>query len=673
MSGARKTALIAGGLFLLNVAINAPLFLPGEHKYRDSIEGGYASMAKFISEHPNPFGWNPLQYKGLPTHDWYLPLLPYTSAAAINILPFLKPEHVYRLIVVTIVCFGPVTMFLFVLEFTRSRRWSLAAALSYMFFSLGYLLFPAIKADQGFTYVPWRIQVLVKYGEGPHNVGLVLIPLALIACWRAANGRRFSQLALAAAALAAVTLTNWIAGIALAWCCLMMLLAGPASSAETGFLGRRILLASLLAYLLACFWLTPEFIATTFLNWPADAFGYKTDETKYQLMAILFAVPAAIAAIFRWWPKRYYLCFLLLCLCGFGWVVSLHYWYGIDVIPESRRYAIEVEFFLFAAIVEILRVIFTGGHRIARDVLFVVTGLLLPYFPYQQPWTYLTRTWIMLRPASRDTSLEYQVAERLAALKPQGRVFVFGGTRFRLNSWVPLAQVGGTFESGLRNRGATHLAYHIQKGSERPIEERGNDALNMMRAAGVEYAALHGPGSREHWRDIRDPDLVASKLEPVWREGDDAIYRVPFHGLANFVVPIEIPFSLPVAKGAGDIVKYVQAMDHPDRPRVDVEWQGNNRIVLRSPTVPEGELITLRVSHHSGWSASQDGRSIPVRSDPMGNLLLEPHPSLRPSVFRLDYWPSWQQIINSLVSLCAAAGCILGVRRERRRFNGVSE
>jgi hypothetical protein len=149
MSGARKTALIAAGLFLLNVAINAPFFLPGEHKYRDSIEGGYASMAKFISEHPNPFGWNPLQYKGLPTHDWYLPLLPYTSAIAINILPFLKPEHVYRLIVVTIVCFGPVTMFLFMLEFTRTRRWSLAAALLYMFFSMGYLLFPAIKAGSG--------------------------------------------------------------------------------------------------------------------------------------------------------------------------------------------------------------------------------------------------------------------------------------------------------------------------------------------------------------------------------------------------------------------------------------------------------------------------------------------------------------------------------------------
>ena len=78
-------------------------------------------MAKFVSENPNPFGWNPLQYKGLPTHDWYLPVLPYSSAVAIKVLPFLRPDHVYRLLVVTCVCLGPVTMFLFVLEFTRTR------------------------------------------------------------------------------------------------------------------------------------------------------------------------------------------------------------------------------------------------------------------------------------------------------------------------------------------------------------------------------------------------------------------------------------------------------------------------------------------------------------------------------------------------------------------------
>src|ERR1700676_4468261 len=57
---------IAGGLFALNIGLNIPLFESGEMPYRDSIEGGYASMARFFSAHPNPWGWNPMQYCGLP-------------------------------------------------------------------------------------------------------------------------------------------------------------------------------------------------------------------------------------------------------------------------------------------------------------------------------------------------------------------------------------------------------------------------------------------------------------------------------------------------------------------------------------------------------------------------------------------------------------------------------
>lgn len=198
------------------------------------------------------------------------------------------------------------------------------------------------------------------------------------------------------------------------------------------------------------------------------------------------------------------------------------------------------------------------------------------------------------------------------------------------------------------------------------MEERGSDALNMMRASGVEYAAIHGPNSREHWRDIRDPELVASKLEPVWSEGDDAIYRVPFHGLANFVLPADLPSGLPVGKLSQYIAPYVRAMDDPDRAGVDFEWQGNNHILLRSLPVRPGYLITVRVSHHPGWRAWQDGQSIPVKTDPMGNLLLEPRATDRASTIQLGYRPGWQQIAGTMVSLLAAAACFIRLRREGR-------
>ncbi|MGH9662379.1 MAG: hypothetical protein ACRD96_27760, partial [Bryobacteraceae bacterium] len=59
-------------LFALGALLNVPLFLPGESPYRDSIEGGYASMARFFAHNPNPWGWNPWQYCGLPIQNTYL-------------------------------------------------------------------------------------------------------------------------------------------------------------------------------------------------------------------------------------------------------------------------------------------------------------------------------------------------------------------------------------------------------------------------------------------------------------------------------------------------------------------------------------------------------------------------------------------------------------------------
>ncbi|MBM3794194.1 MAG: hypothetical protein FJW31_09000 [Acidobacteria bacterium] len=667
MTGARKTALIAAALFLLNVGVNAPLFLPGEQKYRDSIEGGYASMARFVSEHPNPFGWNPLQYRGLPTHDWYLPVLPYTGAAAIKLLPMLKPEHAYRLIVVTLTCLGPVTLFLFLAGFTRSRRWPALTALIYSLCSVGYLIYPAVKADQGFSYVPWRIQVLVKYGEGPHNVGLMLLPLALLACWRAATWRSQTSVVLAGALLALVTLSNWVAAIALAWCVLMMLLAGAVSRAETGFRGRRLLAAAGLAYLLAAFWLTPRYIGTVFFNWPTDAFGYRVDNLKYVLAAGLAVLPLALAAVFRRRPQQYVLLYLLVCFAGFAWIVSIHYWWRVDIIPEARRYAVEVEMFLFAACGEWLRRIVPSAAGRRRDWTLVTAGFLFA-FVSAQPWNYLTRTWIMLRPEPRANTIEYQVAERVAALQPQGRVFAPGGTRFRLNSWFPLQQLGGTFESGLRNRGALHLAYQVQRGQRRPIASRSCDALNMLRAAGAEYAIVHGPGSREHWRDVQNPELVTALLEPVWKEGEDAIYRVPFRDLANFIRPVELPPGIPVGQHSGYIEPYIQAMEDADRPALTTRWDGVNALEIAAPSVPAGMLITLRVSYDGGWRATQDGQPIPIATDYLGNILLTPRASAGPSRVRLHFSGSRQQMAGTLVSLLAAAWCIRAVRRERRRL-----
>ena len=88
-------------------------------------------------------------------------------------------DSVYRTIVAFMTCMGPVTLFFFALFFNGSRRWAFAMAVAYSLLSPSYGLFPAVEKDRGIVQLPWRVQVLAKYGEGPHNTGLTLLPLAL--------------------------------------------------------------------------------------------------------------------------------------------------------------------------------------------------------------------------------------------------------------------------------------------------------------------------------------------------------------------------------------------------------------------------------------------------------------------------------------------------------------
>ncbi len=620
-------------------------------------------MALFFAKHPNPFGWNPYQYFGLPAHDWYLPAVPYLSALWINLLPMLKPEHVYRLVVTTMACAVPVSMYLFIVYFTRRRGWALFAAVLYTLLSPSYFIFPAIQRDQGLTYLPWRMQVLVKYGEGPHNVGLALMPIALIACWHAATRRRFWHVFAAAGLLAIISLTNWVACLATGWCCLAMLIVGGATAQEHGFSARRLLGTASLGYLFAAFWLTPGFVRTTLFNWPADAFGYKVNAAQYGLFAAVLAITAVAWVLVLRKPRIHYAGMVTLIFAGFFLVVAGHYWHGTDTLPESRRYAVEAEFFFFVLLAEVVRVILFHPTRVYRDIMMVALGAAA-YWILPQAVNYATRGWMLLRPHPRQQTIEYRVSELIASRQPRARVFVTGGTRFRFNSWYLIPQLGGTFESGLRNRSALLFFYCIRTGLGSAPGRRGIDTILHMRAAGIEYAAIHGPRSDEHWRDIQEPTQFEGRLEKVWQEGDNHVYKLPFHGLAHLVRESEYPQGFAMNVNAPILEPFVAAMDAPER-RLDFEWLGTSRFRIRG-AVPEEMLISARVAHDPGWTATQDGTPLRVEPDALGLILLRPRAASN-SAIEVVYKPPVEQIAMTVVSALAWVGAVAFVRRERRR------
>ncbi len=440
---------------------------------------------------------------------------------------------------------------------------------------------------------------------------------------------------------------NWVAALALAICCLLLLLTLAGSSRATGFRAWRVLAAAAWGYGLACFWLTPSFIRTVAFNWPLDAFDYRLQRPQILLLASIPAVVLIVHFVFsRLFPRHYYLRFVTLAFLVFAWVVLWFYGSGVDTIPESRRYALEMEFFLVVFLFEIFRL--SMRAPIAPLRYFAVYAALAIFLSgWGQVRKFATQGFAARRPAPVDSTIEYRAAQRLAALHPQGRVFASGGLRFRLDSWFEIPQVGGGFESGLTNRMPLNLSYQIRTGVNSTPQSEGADAVRELKTLGAEYVVVHGPKSREHYRDFKNPRKFDGLLEAVWHEEDDTIYRVPFSSLAHSVGPHELSMWRPgVLLPATD--PYSMALDDTSRPRMAVSWRGPSRLDIQGPVAP-GQVVSLQVNYDPDWRAEQDGRPIAIGRDGLGFMFLRANAAPEAHI-RLKYHGSTEQRVMAILS-----------------------
>lgn len=635
--------LCVATLWALSVWMHWPLFSRLDPPYRDSIEAGYQSMARFVAQHPNPWGWNPTQYGGMPTQFMYLPVMPYT-AALLSWVTGVDAAFAHRLVAAALATLAPVTLFALVWYFTRSRRWALATGAGYLVFSPLYGLIEAVDHDRGLIYLPWRLQVLVKYGEGPHNAALALLPLAIIGLWRCAIKRDAASLVMASIALVLVVLTNWVGALALAISCALLLLAVWGKAREYQFSFRRAFGAAGLAYLLACFWLTPSFIRTIAFNWPKDAYEYKVDDRTLPLFAGWVAGVLVIRLLFVG-RREVYLCWATMATWAFGYLTVVFYSWSHDVLPESRRYALEFELLIFIGVGAWLWKGLTSTNGVRRFCAMAPMALMLLQGAKQgrAAFTQPAAKWQL---APREAAAEYRVAKWLAEQKPRGRVFVSGGLRFRLNSYFDVAQAGGTFESGLRNRVPLMFAYHLRTGIGSKPAEDARDSVRDLQAMGVEYVVVHGVASAEYYRDFKNPAKFDGVLERAAEFGPDVVYRVPFRSLATTVQPGELP-QYPDWRF---IAKYGEALADAGRVAPVVTWDGPARVAVTG--VPPGGLAALAVNWDEGWRATP--ATVKVTESKLGWITLD-------GDARLEYVGTREQrafgALSAFAWLAALYGC----------------
>ena len=142
-----------------------------------SIEISYIQMAKFWVESGGA-GWQPLWYLGYPWHVFYTPMLPALEVLANRLLD-LSFAGAYRVITGAGFVLVPISLYFFVWQIGKSKTGALVAALFYSFVpSIIAVLFSGVAADTiSALPEPRRFAILVRWGEGPHTIALVFLPL----------------------------------------------------------------------------------------------------------------------------------------------------------------------------------------------------------------------------------------------------------------------------------------------------------------------------------------------------------------------------------------------------------------------------------------------------------------------------------------------------------------
>ena len=332
----------------------------------------------------------------------------------------------------------------------------------------------------------------------------------------------------------------------------------------------------------------------------------------------------------------FYFCFVTMGAFVFGWIATAFYVYGIDTIPESRRYAIEFELFVALALVEALRLAMRSTNSTVRLCAMGAAGVMLlvgapPTLGVCHPGMAAVAS---LASGKHAWNTAWESGSR--SIRPQGRVFASGGLRFRLNSWFDLPQVGGGFETGLQNRVPYDLSYDIRAGSD------AARALLELKALDAQYVVIHGPRSREYYRDFQRPERVAANLSAVYHIEDDTIYALPPRPLAHFATPEELT-SLP---------GYVAGIEDPSHPVLQTRWLDAGALEITGPAPRPGDLISVQVNAAPGWRASQDGRPMPIAPDRLGFIVLTPIAAPNTHI-ALRYRGTLEQRL--MAALCAAS------------------
>ena len=599
-----QLAVCGSLLFALNFFVCHELFRTEYTDRVTSADAMYISISRYMLDHWRDSSWWPIWYNGIPGHDSYPPLL-HALVALIAALEHVSPALAHHQFASVVYALAPAGLFFLAERMSRSIGMALAAGIAFSLLSPSTLLIPWVRADAGGWFGPWRLCVLVAYGDAPHMFGFALMPFAIVALDAALKRPRPVRLFLAALPMVAILLTNWLGSVALACAVFSYLLATTNVRADFSRWAITALIA-LSAYLLSCPWIPPSTIRVISENGQVAQSDFRADMRQLPLRALVLTAVLVLAKLgFRKQKTQAGIQFAAFLVLLPGSFPLLFDWAHIAFLPLPHRYMWEMDFAICLLISGLVAARFS---KLPPYVKYIVLSLAVLFSAYQLR-AYRRYAASLIKPIDMTATVEYRIADWLKRNRPANRVFAIGIVAYWLNNFSDVPQASGGFEFGTPNS-QDRTALKIISETDSP-----ETTLLWLRALGVDLAIVGGPNTRAPFRLFSYPRRFDQFAKKMWSDGDDSIYLIPrrSRSLAHVVRPGD----------ASEITRYVAALEDASLPVASLTWQTNHSAVVTAD-VPPGDVLSIQITYHPGWHATINGSPRRIEQDSLGFMTVEP-------------------------------------------------
>ena len=642
-----------------------PLFTGEFTQQLGSIEVSYIQMAKFISSSWPRLAWQPRWYLGYPMSVLYTPFVPVFEFVSHNLWGW-SYSHAYRWLTAFSYVGGLVTLYLFTRTWFKNTAAGYIAALIYGILpSFMGLLYPEIALDRFLVDLvePRRFTILVRWGEGPHVVSLMFLPLAALFLIKFLRRGNKWQLLFGSVFTALVLLTNSVG----AWGLLLLSFAvvfgelteNPGRWQQV--LGRSLIFAAV-SFGLSAFWFNPLFLAT-FFHEGGGAWGFWKNQFPWGWL-----LGGAILAIYFFLSKKllgkiFGVSGSLLFLGMMFGLVNTYYGSGserLELVPQVLRLTTEVDIAVALAVGGVISAagfILSKMHRNLLGlgmVVVIIAGSILMGGRQLRLISDLPR---FAEPAEKagiklEQTAEYEIAKVLETkVKGQERVFVPGNYGFYLNYFTDLPQLRGALFQSAVNPWPDHIYFQTVNGLDADI------TLDWLKIANVGWFVFSGP--RETFHDFKvDESKFAAVLKFDEDRQGDKIYQVPLKdtsltkAVPQAILSVKIPIN---AIDRTPIAQYVGILESSRNQLQLVEK--NNGVYEITGNVGDGELVLVQMAYAPGWQArDKSGQGLVVSKDPLGMIAIKPKQTGAQNI-DLIYGVSGQVMVGWLATLTMWVFC----------------